>query len=62
MNSKEFKTNKHLDNDMRKRFDDNTEFGREFINPFSEIEESFIHTDGNLERKITNNRQIKHKK
>lgn len=62
MNNKEFKTKTPFDNDMKKRFTDSTEFGKEFINPFDELEETLKYTNGTIEKNITNNRQIKHKK
>jgi len=33
LNRHEFKNPNHLKNDIKKRFDDNTEFAREFTNP-----------------------------
>ncbi len=62
MNNKEFKKKTPFENDMKKKFYEDTEFGKEFINPFDELEMTLKYTNGTIEKSIINNRQIKHKK
>lgn len=54
--NKEIKKNNPFENDMKKKFYENTEFGKEFINPFDELEKTLQFTNHKTSK------QIKHKK
>ena len=62
MNNKEFKKNNPLENDMKKKFNDDTEFGREFINPLYELDMMLSYTNNDVDREITNKKKIQPKK
>jgi hypothetical protein len=62
MNNKEFKKKSPLENDMKKRFNNDTEFGREFINPLYELDMMLNYTNNDVDRDITNKKKIQPKK
>ena len=62
MNNKEFKKNNPLENDMKKKFNNDTEFGREFINPLYELDMMLNYTNNDVDREITNKKKIQPKK
>ena len=62
MNNKEFKKNNPLENDMKKRFNNDTEFGREIINPLYELDMMLNYTNNDVDREITNKKKIQPKK
>ncbi len=62
MNNKEFKKNNPLENDMKRKFNNDTEFGREFINPLYELDMMLSYTNNDVDREITNKKKIQPKK
>lgn len=62
MNNKEFKKKSPLEDDMKKRFNNDTEFGREFINPLYELDMMLNYTNNDVDRDITNKKKIQPKK
>ena len=62
MNNKEFKKKSPLENDMKERFNNDTEFGREFINPLYELDMMLNYTNNDVDRDITNKKKIQPKK
>lgn len=62
MNKHEFNKPNPFDNDMKKKFDDNTEFAKEFVNPYDDFKKA-IHTDNyNIDDELLEGRKNKLKK
>ncbi len=58
MNNHEFKQKTPFDNDMKRKFDDNTEFAKEFSNPLHEINNT-LNYSYNIDDEILDKRKKK---
>ncbi len=61
MNNHEFQKPNPFNNDMKRRFDDQTEFAKEFDNPAFDIRSS-LDNSYNIDEEILNKRKLKNKK
>ncbi len=62
MNNKEFKKKNPFENDMKKRFSDDTEFANEFINPVYELDMTLQYTNDSVDKEISNKKRTHPKK
>ncbi|MBS5852209.1 MAG: hypothetical protein ACLUG4_04795 [Bacilli bacterium] len=62
MNKHEFTKPNPFNNDMKKKFDDNTEFAKEFTNPYDDFKKAINIDNYNIDDELLEGRKNKAKK
>lgn len=62
MNKHEFNKPNPFNNDMKKKFDDNTEFAKEFTNPYDDFKKAINTENYNIDDEILEKRKKKARK